>query len=149
MSKFTRGFSIDMDLEEPIKKITNVSGLVNSFLRDLIDNGSMMKELEIKKELVEIQAIKAKTDTREINLKKQLLLIKDKDQRIKDKFSNIPEEILTIFKCSDKLTEDILHKRYLQVDKGDEQHGFKSMYPDLTWEELKEAFTAFKSGEFQ
>jgi len=115
MVKVNKTISLDIDLVEELKEHSNSSKLINDLLKEHL-RGDHIKDIEA----IELKILETKREiedlmTEENNLRKKLQIAKQKETELKERFSNVPLEILEDFKFYSKMTEEIFSKRWKDI----------------------------------
>jgi|TARA_R100000501_G_C2589054_1_gene89727 chromosome segregation ATPase len=112
MVKVNKTISLDIDLAEELKDIGNGSKLINDLLKEHL-RGDHLKDIEqIELKILEVKREIEDLMTEENNLRKKLQNAKQKETELKERFQDVPLEILEDFKFYPKMTEDIFIKRW-------------------------------------
>lgn len=127
--------SLDLEIIEELKKEKNSSKLINDLLRDYFHQSTTLKKEELLNKLGNLELESKKIQEQMKVLRNKINEFEIREQKEKTIFKNIPQEIITDFKCFPKMTEDILYGRW----KGIYAPNF-----NITFEELKKAWELFK-----
>ena len=114
MVKVNKTISIDVELAEELKE-HNSSKLINNLLKEHL-RGDHIKDIEqIELKILEVKREIEDLMTEENNLRKKLQNAKQKETELKERFKDVPLEILENIKFHPKMTEDILKRRWEEL----------------------------------
>jgi len=137
--KQAKNFTIDEDLIKKLEKEENASKLVNDLLWRHYNSNVKSEEIRIR--IKEKEKMLNEINQELANLKNQLRAIEENESKRKAQTASIleklPQEIIDELKNhGPKLNEYSLRSQYDYV--------YSKKYPNLKWEELKEAYEEFK-----
>jgi len=129
--------NLDIEIVEALEKQDNRSRFVNDLLKEFFGEGGDLKRKELEAKIAEKEREIKQTQETLINLQKSLLVITEKEDKIKSKFINIPKAVLNDFVKFPAMNEESLRNRY---------NTYWKVYT-CPFSEILEAFKEFKNGE--
>lgn len=118
---------LEGDIIEELDKLPNASKLINELLNDYFSTGGQLKKAELIKKLgiKKLEIDKLSAEIKDLNNK--IASIEENENKLKDAFRSIPEEILEDFKFYPTMTEQILYTRFKEIYS----RKYKLDYPTL------------------
>jgi len=144
MARRIRTFTIDDDLNDKISREPNASKLVNDLLRRHYNSINNTGAEGIAKKLKELEATKNSVEENIKSMKQQLGSVEEDEAKRKTRlatiFEKLPQEIIDELKNHGPMfNEYSLRSQYDYV--------YSKKYPNLKWEELKEAYEEFEKNQ--